>query len=68
MCAQDRGSKADMIERIIEQQDAIHVVLGQNRKLSHFVPSWQDFDILQSVLKAVRGVKDLTGLLCVEGC
>ena len=68
MCAHDGGSKADMIERIIEQQDAIHVVLGQNRKVSHFVPSWQDFDILQSVLKAARAVKNLTGLLCVEGC
>ena len=33
------GSKADMIERIIEQQDAILVVLGQDRKVSHLIPS-----------------------------
>ena len=27
------GSKTDMIERIIEQQDAIHVMLGQDQKV-----------------------------------
>ena len=60
------GSKADMIKRIIEQQDAIRVVLGQDRKVSHLIPSWQDFDVLQSVLEVVRGFKDLTDLLSGE--
>ena len=60
------GSTADMIERIIEQQDAIHVVLSQDRKVSHLVPSWQDFDVLKSVLEAVKGFKDLTDLLSGE--
>ena len=60
------GSKADMIERITEQQDAIRVVLGQDRKVSHLIPSWQDFDVLQSVLEAVRGFKDSTDLLSDE--
>jgi len=52
-----------MIERVMEQQDAIRMVLGQDRKVSHLVPSWQDFDVLQSVLNAVKGFKDLTDLL-----
>ena len=60
------GSIADMIERIIEQQDAIRVVLSQDRKVSHLVPSWQDFDVLKSVLEAVKGFKDLTDLLSGE--
>ena len=60
------GSTADMIERIVEQQDAIHVVLSQDRKVSHLVPSWQDFDVLKSVLEAVKGFKDLTDLLSGE--
>ena len=51
------GSKADMIERTIEQQDAICVVLGQDWKVSHLVSSWQDFDVLQSLLEAVRDLK-----------
>ena len=60
------GYTADMIERIVEQQDAIRVVLSQDCKVSHLVPSWQDFDILKSVLEAVKGFKDLTDLLSGE--
>ena len=55
-----------MIERIIEQQDAIRVGLGQDRKVSHLIPTLQDFDVLQSVLEAVRDFKDLTDLLAGE--
>jgi len=43
-----------MIERIMEQQDAICMVLRQDRKVSHLVPSWQDFVVLQSVLNATK--------------
>ena len=60
------GSTAGMIERIVEQQDSIRVVLSQDRKVSHLVPSWQDFDVLKSVLEAVQGFKDLTDLLSGE--
>ena len=60
------GSTVGMIERIVEQQDAIRVVLSQDRKISHLVPSWQDFDVLKSVLEAVQGFKDLTDLLSGE--
>ena len=61
-----RGSKANMVERILEQQDAIRVVLGQDRKTSKLVLSWQDLDVLQSVLKATEGFRDLTDLLSGE--
>ena len=37
------GSKVEMMQRIMEQQDAIHIVLSQDRKVSHLVPTWQDF-------------------------
>ena len=60
------GFKADMIERIMEQQDAICMVLGQDWKVLYLLPSWQDFDVLQSVLNAVKGFKDLTDLLSGE--
>ena len=60
------GSTTDMIERIVEQQDAIRVILSQDRKVSHLVPSWQDFDVIKSVLEAVKGFKDLTDLLSGE--
>ena len=52
-----------MIERTVTQQDAIRVVLGQDRETSHLLPTWQDLDVLQSILKAIEGFKDLTDLL-----
>ena len=60
------GSKVEMMQRIMEQQDAIHIVLSQDRKVSHLVPTWQDFDILESVLEAVKDFLDLTDLLSGE--
>ena len=55
------------MQRIMEQQDAVCVVLSQDRKVSHLVPpTWQDFDILESVLEAVKGFSDLTDLLSGE--
>ena len=54
------------MQRIMEQQDAIHIVFSQDRKVSHLVPTWQDFDILGSVLEAVKGFADLTDLLSGE--
>ena len=55
-----------MLKRILEQQDAIRMVLGQDRKVSHLVPTWQDFDVLESVLEAVNGFADFTDLLSGE--
>ena len=54
------------MKRIMEQQDAIRIVLSQDRKVSHLVPTWQDFDILESVLEAVKDFSDLTDLLSGE--
>ena len=55
------GSKADMTDRIIEQHDAL--VWCQEMITYDTQMSWQDFNILQSMLKVVRGFKDLTELL-----
>ena len=58
------GSKVEMMEQIIEQQDAIHVVLSQDRKVSNLVPTWQD--LLESVVEVVKDFSDLTDLLSGE--
>ena len=55
-----------MMQRMIEQQDAIHMVLSQDRKVSHLAPIWLDFDGLESVIEAVKGFADLTDLLSGE--
>ena len=54
------------MQRIMEQQDVICMVSSQDRKVSHLVPTWQDFDVLESVLEALKGFIDLTDLLLGE--
>ena len=55
-----------MVKRMVEQQDAVHVVLGQDTRVSHPVPICQDLDILQSVLDALKDFDKLTDLLSGE--
>ena len=51
-----------MIVRILEQQDAIRAVLAQDCKTSHLVPSWQDIDVLQSVVAAIKPFQKITDM------
>ena len=46
--------------------DAIRVVLGQDRKVSHLVPSWQDLDVLNSVVAAIGPLQEITDILSGE--
>ena len=55
-----------MIERILEQEEGIRIVLGGDRKSSHLVPSWQDLDVLQSLNAALSPLKDYTDVLSGE--
>ena len=43
------GSTAVMVKRILEQKEAIRVVLSGDRTTSHLVISWQDIDLLTSI-------------------
>ena len=42
------GSSLSMLQRITEQQEAIRVVLATDRKASHLIPTWQDFEVVDS--------------------
>ena len=44
------GSTYDMVERMLEQVDAIRIVLSEDRTGAHLVPTRQDHDILQSTV------------------
>ena len=55
-----------MITRIIEQKEAIRVVLGQDRKTSYLVPSWQDLDVLRSVICVIKPLQEITDTLSGE--
>ena len=55
-----------MVHQLLEQEEAIRVVLSFDRKSTHLVPTWQDIDVLESLSKALSPVADLTDLLSGE--
>lgn len=55
-----------MVHRILEQEEAIRVVLSSDRKTSHLVPTWQDIDVLQSINSALDPLSSLTDVLSGE--
>ena len=56
---------AKMVERILEQEEAIRVTLSADRKTSHLVPTWQDIDVLQAIHTA-HWASSLTDILSAE--
>ena len=60
------GSVFDMIERIIEQCEPIRSVLGGNQASAHLVPTWQDFDVLDSIFAVLKPLQDFVDLLAGE--
>ena len=47
------GSMAKMASRILEQKEAIRLVLSADRSTSSIVPTWQDLDVLQAIDSAI---------------
>ena len=60
------GSSYKMVERLIEQMEAVRVVLASDRKASHLIPSWQDCDVLDSIAGALKPLKEMTDVLSGE--
>ena len=59
-----------MVERVLEQMEAIRIVLGGDRNSSHLqvIPIWQDCDVLQSVAAALKMLKVMIDALSGEKC
>ena len=55
-----------MIHHIVEQQEATRVVLATDRRSSHLIPTWQDFDVMESILAATAPLREMTDLLSGE--
>ena len=55
-----------MIERILEQEKAIRVVLGSDRKVSNLVLSWQDLDVLTAINAALSPLAEFTDVMSGE--
>lgn len=48
------GSRARMIERVLEQEQAILQVLAADKKTRHIVLTWQDLKVLESVHTSLK--------------
>ena len=57
---------AKMVSRILEQKEAIRLVLSADRSTSNIMPTWQDLDVLQAIDKAISPLSSLTDILSGE--
>ena len=55
-----------MITRLLEQEEAVRVVLSCDRKTGHLIPKWQDIEVLESISKALSPIAELTDFLSGE--
>ena len=60
------GSMAKMVSRILEQVEALCIVLSADRKTTHLLLTWQDTEILQSLDQALSPLSTLTDILSEE--
>ena len=60
------GSMAKMVSRILEQEEALRIVLSADRKTTHLLLTWQDTEILQSLDQALSPLSTLTDILSEE--
>ncbi|XP_028825346.1 uncharacterized protein LOC114784255 [Denticeps clupeoides] len=65
-CQTRWGSRVLMINRILEQQKALHKVLSEDRNTRHLILGYQDLDVQESVSKALGPLLELTDALSTE--
>ena len=52
-----------MISRVLRNKKAIRRILGNDKKTSHLVPSWQDLEILECLNATLAPLKEFTNIL-----
>ncbi|KAJ8349334.1 hypothetical protein SKAU_G00244640 [Synaphobranchus kaupii] len=60
------GSKQRMVDRILQQAQAIRQVQTDDRRASHSTLTWQDIQVLESVNKVLKPVADFTDIMSGE--
>ena len=55
-----------MVERVLEQEKAIHLVLSEDRKASHLLFTWQDLDILSAINDTLSPLAEFTAVISGE--
>ena len=65
-CQTRWGSMQKMTSTVLEQKKAIQVVLNDDRKHRHLIPTWQDINVLESLEAALGPLADFTDMLSAE--
>ena len=65
-CPTRWGSIQKMVSRILEQVQAIRIVLSADWKFSHLLPTWQDTEVLEAINSVLSSLDDLTDFLSGE--
>jgi len=55
-----------MLDRILEQERALVQILEADPKPTHLKPCWQDTEVMESIVSALKPVSDLTDFLSGE--
>lgn len=55
-----------MVQRILQQLQAISHVLSPDRKTRHLIPTWQDIKVLEGINNAPSPLSDFTDALSGE--
>lgn len=55
-----------MVQRVIEQEKAIRLVLSADRKASHLLLTWQDLDALNAINAALSPLAEFTDVMSGE--
>uniref|UniRef100_A0A1X7VK73 HAT C-terminal dimerisation domain-containing protein n=1 Tax=Amphimedon queenslandica TaxID=400682 RepID=A0A1X7VK73_AMPQE len=55
-----------MVDRILEQEEAIRRTLSSDWETSHLVPTWQDIDVLQAIHTVLSPLSSLTDILSAD--
>lgn len=65
-CVTRWGSKQRMVDRILEQAQAIRRVQADDRRRAQPTLSWQDVEVLESVNKALKPIANFTDIMSGE--
>ena len=65
-CTTRWGTHYKMLERILEQERALVQILRADPKTTHLKPRWQDTEVMESVVSALKPISDLTDILSGE--
>ena len=65
-CTTHWRTRYKMLEWILEQERALVQILGADLKTTHLKPRWQDTEVMESVVSALKPISDLTDILSGE--